>query len=349
MNNPQSAIRNPQLAGSQSAIPTAVIGAGAMGRNHLRVLNDLPVARLVGVADVDEATAARAARLYGSTAYGDYRLMLDHEKPEAVVVAVPTVMHRDVALEVISRGINLLVEKPIASTVAEGEEILAAAKSAGVLLTIGHIERYNPAIIELHKRLQNAELGRVFKMHARRLGPFPPRVRDVGVVIDLAPHDVDIMRYLSGSEVTRVYAETARRIHTEHEDLLSGLLRFQDDSIGVLDIDWLTPTKIRELMITGEKGMFHVNYLTQDLYFYENNYIKTDWDAMSNITGVSEGDMIRPRIDKNEPLKVELERFLRAVRGEEAELVSGEDGLATLRIVHKIVELGLQGKAVYLT
>jgi predicted dehydrogenase len=344
MDNPQSAIRNPQ-----SAIPVAVIGAGAMGRNHLRVLNDLPVARLVGVADVDEATAARAARLYGITPYADYRLMLDQEKPEAVVVAVPTVMHRDVALEVISRGINLLVEKPIASTVIEGEEILAAAKSAGVLLTIGHIERYNPAIIELHSRLQNAELGRVFKMHARRLGPFPPRVRDVGVVIDLAPHDVDIMRYLSGSEVTRVYAETARRIHTEHEDLLSGLLRFQDDSIGVLDINWLTPTKIRELMITGEKGMFHVNYLTQDLYFYENNYIKTDWDAMSNITGVSEGDMVRPRIDKNEPLKVELERFLKAVRGEEAELVSGEDGLATLRIVHKIVESGLQGKAVWLT
>jgi predicted dehydrogenase len=144
----------------------------------------------------------------------------------------------------------------------------------------------------------------------------------------------------------RVYAETARRIHTEHEDLLSGLLRFKDNSIGVLDINWLTPTKIRELMITGEKGMFHVNYLTQDLFFYENNYIKTDWDAMSNITGVSEGDMVRPRIDKNEPLKVELESFLRAARGEQVEVVSGEDGLATLRVVHKIVESGLEGKAV---
>jgi predicted dehydrogenase len=317
-----------------------------MGRNHLRVLNDLPGAKLVGVADADETSAARAARLYGIPAYSDYREMLDRGKPEAVVIAVPTVMHREVALEVISRGINLLVEKPIAFTVAEGEEMLEAASSKGILLTVGHIERYNPAIIELHRRLRNAELGRVFKMHARRLGPFPPRVRDVGVVIDLATHDVDIMRFLSGSEVVRVYAETARRIHTEHEDLLSGLLRFKDNSIGVLDINWLTPTKIRELMITGEKGMFHVNYLTQDLFFYENNYIKTDWDAMSNITGVSEGDMVRPRIDKNEPLKVELESFLRAVRGEQVEVVSGEDGLATLRIVHKIVESGLEGKAV---
>jgi predicted dehydrogenase len=336
------------MTNAKSEISVAVIGAGAMGRNHLRVLNDLPLARLVGVADVDEATAARAARLYSIAHYTDYRRLLDHEKPQAVVIAVPTVMHREVALEAITRRMNILVEKPIAFTIAEGEEILAAARSAGVLLTVGHIERYNPAIVDLRRRLQNAELGRVYKMHASRLGPFPPRVRDVGVVIDLAPHDVDIMRYLSGSEVVRVYAETARRIHTEHEDLLSGLLRFKDDSIGVLDINWLTPTKIRELMITGEKGMFHVNYLTQDLYFYENNYIKTDWDAMSNITGVSEGDMVRPRIDKNEPLKIELESFLRACRGEKVELVSGEDGLAALRIVHTIVESGLEGKAIYL-
>lgn len=343
MDIPQSATRSPQ-----SAIPTAVIGAGAMGRNHLRVLNDLPLAQLVGVADADEATANRSARLFGIKPYTNYREMLDQEKPQALVIAVPTVMHRDVALEAISRGIHVLVEKPIAFTVAEGEEMLTAARSAGVLLTVGHIERYNPAIVELHSRLAGGELGRVFKMHARRLGPFPPRVRDVGVVIDLATHDVDIMRFLSGSEVVRVYAETARRIHTEHEDLLSGLLRFKDDSIGVLDINWLTPTKIRELMITGEKGMFHVNYLTQDLFFYENNYIKTDWDAMSNITGVSEGDMIRPRIEKNEPLKIELERFLHAVNGEDVEVMSGEDGLATLRVVHKIVESGLEGKAVYL-
>jgi UDP-N-acetylglucosamine 3-dehydrogenase len=173
-------------------------------------------------------------------------------------------------------------------------------------------------------------------------------VRDVGVVIDLATHDVDIMRFLSGSEVNRVFAETARQIHTEHEDLVSGLLRFTDGSIGVLDINWLTPTKIRELMITGEKGMFHVNYLTQDLYFYENNYVKSDWDTISNISGVSEGDMIRLRIDKAEPLKVELDRFIRAVRGEEVEIMPGADGLAALEIVHKIVEASIEGKVIYL-
>jgi len=313
------------------------------------VLNDLPGVELVGVADADEETAQRAARSFHTVSYVDYRQLLDVEKPDAVVVAVPTAMHCEVVLHALQQGVHVLVEKPIASTEDEAREMLAAAESQGVVLTVGHIERYNPAILELHKRLRRGDLGRVFKMHARRLGPFPPRVRDVGVVIDLATHDVDIMHFLSGSRVTRVYAETASKIHTAHEDLLSGLLRFEDDSIGVLDINWLTPTKIRELLVTGERGMFHADYLTQDLYFYENNYVKSDWDAMSRIEGVSEGDMVRLRIERAEPLRVELERFVQAVRGEEGvSLVSGEDGLVALHVARKIVEAGLEGKVVHL-
>lgn len=328
------------------ALRVAVIGAGAMGRNHLRVLNDLEQVDLVSTADADVETARRAARRFGIEPYGDFIEMLDAQRPDAVVVATPTIMHREATLAAIERGIHVLVEKPIAFTVGDAQEMIAAARAAGLLLSVGHIERYNPAVVDLYRRLQGGELGRVFQIHARRLGPFPPRVRDVGVVIDLAIHDVDIMRYLTGSEVTRVYAETARRIHTDHEDLVSGLLRFEDNSIGVLDINWLTPTKIRELMVTGEKGMFQVNYLTQDLFFYENNYVKTDWDAISRITGVSEGDMLRLRIDKVEPLKIEVDRFVRAVRGEEVQVVSGEDGLAALRVVIKIVQAGLAGTVV---
>lgn len=325
----------------------AVIGAGAMGRNHLRVLHDLDGAHLVALADAHEATAQTSARRFGIPAYVDHLQLLEAEKPDAVVVAVPTALHREVVLDAITHGVHVLVEKPIASTVEEGRELMLAARKAGVLLAVGHIERYNPAIVELYKRLRAGQLGRVFKMHARRLGPFPPRVRDVGVVVDLAPHDVDIMRWLSGSEVQRVYAETARQIHTEHEDLVSGVLRFADGVIGVLDINWLTPTKIRELMITGERGMFHVNYLTQDLYFYENNYVKTDWDTISNISGVSEGDMVRVHIDKSEPLKIELEHFLRATSGDENALtVSAEDGITALKIVHKLVEAGLYGTVI---
>src|SRR5438105_1455516 len=157
------------MADNNQTIKVAVIGAGAMGRNHLRVLNDLDSAHLVALADAHEPTAQRSARPFGIPAYTDYKKLLDKEKPEAVVVAVPTIMHRDVALDVISRGIHLLIEKPIAFTEEEALEIIAAARAAGVVLTVGHIERYNPAVLELHKRLHRGVLGRVLQVHARLL------------------------------------------------------------------------------------------------------------------------------------------------------------------------------------
>ena len=324
----------------------AVIGAGAMGRNHCRVYHDLPGVELVAVADADPATAERAGQSFRVPYFSSTAALLREARPDLVTVAVPTRHHLPVALEIIAHGVPLLIEKPLAFTVPEGRQIIAAAAAAGVVLAVGHIERYNPALTELKARLAAGALGRVFQMHAQRLGPFPARVRDVGVVVDLATHDVDIMRYLSGAEVVRVYAETARRIHTEHEDLLSGLLRFDDDMIGVLDINWLTPTKIRQLTITGERGMFQANYLTQDLYFYENDYIHTEWDTISTIAGVSEGNMMRLRIDKAEPLRRELESFVAAVRGTGGEIVAGEDGLKAVEITQQIVAAGLTGRVI---
>ncbi len=326
----------------------AVIGVGAMGRNHARVFNEIESARLVGVADADPATAERAGRAFHTPHFTDVAQLLDETRPQVVVLAVPTLLHLPVAREVLRRGIHLLVEKPLAFTVEEGAEIIYLAQEAGVVLTVGHVERYNPAILALKERLQAGELGRVYQINARRLGPFPARVRDVGVVIDLATHDVDIMRYLTGAEATRVTAETARRIHTDHEDLLSGLVRFSDDTIGVLDINWLTPTKIRELLVTGERGLFHVNYLTQDLTIYENSTAPASWDTLRNITGVSEGNMIRPRIVKTEPLRVELERLIAAANGQPADLVSGQDGLHALTVARALVAAGETGSVVHL-
>ncbi len=338
------------MASSASMPPlrAAVIGVGAMGRNHARVFNEMESARLVGVADADPATAERAGRVFHTPHFTDVARLLDETQPQVVALAVPTLLHLPVAREVLRRGIHLLVEKPLAFTVEEGAEIIRLAADAGVVLTVGHVERYNPAIVALKQRLAAGELGRVYQINARRLGPFPARVRDVGVVIDLATHDVDIMRHLTGAEATRVTAETARRIHTDHEDLLSGLVRFSDDTIGVLDINWLTPTKIRELLVTGERGLFHVNYLTQDLTFYENSVAPATWETIRNITGVSEGNMIRPRIEKTEPLQVELERFVAAATGQPADLVSGEDGLQALAVARALVAAGESGAVVHL-
>jgi predicted dehydrogenase len=327
----------------------AVIGVGAMGRNHARVYADIPGASLVGVADMNETAVQQIAHQYYCQPYTDYRHLLDEEKPDAVTLAVPTVDHLKVALEIIERGIHLLIEKPIAFAVDEGEQIIRAAQQKGVKLMVGHIERFNPAITTLKEFLSVGTLGRVFQMDARRQGPFPDRVRDVGVVIDLAVHDLDVMRFVTGADVVRVYAETERQIHSTHEDLLMGLVRLSDGTVGALTINWLTPTKIRELYVTGERGMYRVDYLTQDLYFFENATTSTgDW-PFRMLRGVSEGRMIREVVKKREPLRAELEAFVAAVRGEIPVPVTGVDGLQVLRLAQAIVTSGLENRAVPLT
>jgi predicted dehydrogenase len=325
----------------------AVIGTGVMGRNHVRVLRELGEVDLVGVADANRDAAFQVAGIHGTRGYGSHQELFEREKPEAVIVAAPTNNHHAVVLDALEAGCHVLVEKPIAATLEEADDLVARAVSAKRVLAVGHIERYNPAVIELKRRLDEGQLGRVFQLNARRLGPFPQRIRDVGVVVDLATHDLDVMRYLTGSEIVRVYAETRREVHTTKEDLLSGLLRFEDGSVGVLQINWLTPSKIRELAVTGERGMFRADYLTQDLYFHENSAAsENNWQQITMLRGVSEGPMVQYAIQKREPLRSELEAFLRAVAGDASGIVTGEDGRKALRLALALVESGAEGRVV---
>jgi predicted dehydrogenase len=313
----------------------AVIGTGSMGMNHLRVLRDFneEQVQIVGVAETYEPSLKHAVSRFHVPGYSDYREMVEKARPDVVAVVVPTHLHFEVASYLLDRGINVLVEKPMTSTVEEALALIQLARARGVKLAVGHVERFNPAVIAVSQHLLAGELGKIFHLHARRLGPFPPRIRDVGVTLDLATHDIDVMRYLADAEVEHVYSETQRHIHTRHEDLLLGVLRFTNQAIGVLDVNWLTPTKVRELSITGEKGMYLINYLTQDVYFYENDYTNTTWDALRSLTGVSEGTMTRLKVQKAEPLRLEYEDVMDAIRHDAMPTVSGEDGVAVLRVV----------------
>ncbi|NWG08352.1 MAG: Gfo/Idh/MocA family oxidoreductase [Chloroflexi bacterium] len=319
----------------------AVIGVGSMGRNHARVFSELPEAELVAVSDADAKQADAAAEKFGARAYTEYRELLEKEKPDAVSIAVPTVLHEEVGVAALESGAHVLMEKPIAATVEEGQRLIAKAKSAGRKLMVGHIVRFNPAIQALKQKLAAGELGRIFQVFCRRAGPFPARIRDVGVVVDLAPHDVDLMRFLTDADPVRLYAEIEQRLHTDHEDLLWGVLRFADGITGSLEINWLTPTKVRETLVLGERGLFRVDDLTQDLYFFENAQAKdVQWATLQTLKGVSEGSMTRFAIPRFEPLKAELQSFLKAIQDEKPVPVSGEDGLAALRISLALVESG---------
>src|SRR5256885_7327417 len=232
-------------------LKVAVIGAGSMGMNHLRVLKDFneEQVHVVGVAETYEPSLKHAVSRFYVPGYSDYREMVEKARPDVVAVVVPTHLHFEVASYLLDRGINVLVEKPMTSTVEEALELIQLARARGVKLAVGHVERFNPAVIAVSQHLLAGELGKIFHLHARRLGPFPPRIRDVGVTLDLATHDIDVMRYLTDAEIEHVYAETQRRVHGTHEDSVFGIMRFTNDVIAMLDVNWLTPTKVRELSI----------------------------------------------------------------------------------------------------
>jgi predicted dehydrogenase len=330
-----------------SDLKAAVIGVGSMGQHHARVYSELAETELVAVADVSEERCARITAQYGGKAYTDYLEMLESERPDVISVAVPTRFHREVTEAALSAGAHVLVEKPIASAVAEAQALIKAARAADRKLMVGHIVRFDPTVQALKEHLDAGELGKIFQIVCRRVGPFPSRIRDVGVVVDLAPHDLDIMRYVTGEDPLRVYAETEQQIHTDHEDLVTALLRFPNGITGMLEINWLTPTKVRDVIVLGEQGMFRADCLLQDLYFYENAEANGEmWSPLRMLKGVSEGRMTRYPLKRYEPLKAELAAFISAVINDQPVPITGEDGLAALKLALALVESGAEHRLI---
>jgi predicted dehydrogenase len=313
-----------------------------MGQHHARVYSELAESELVAVVDSDIDRARFIGDKFDVPAYTDYRLMLQELQPEAVSVAVPTQLHEEVASAAILSGAHVLIEKPLAATIEEGQRLIDLAHRMGRHLMVGHIVRFNPATQMLKKKLLDGELGRIYQIVCRRVGPFPSRISDVGVVVDLASHDVDLMRFLLGADPVHLFAETGQNIHQQHEDLLLGILMFPNGIKGSLEVNWLTPTRIREVLVLGENGMLKVDALTQELSFYQNGHANGNHAEKPQIlTGVSEGQIIRYPVEQQEPLKAELAGFINSIITGEPVPVSGEEGLAALRFSLALVESGV--------
>ena len=324
----------------------AVIGVGSMGKNHARVYSEMGNVELVAISDADKETAAAMAKKYKTKQYTDYREMLKKEKIDAVSVCVPTKLHKGIALDLIKSNVNVLVEKPIAADIEEAKSMISEAEKNKVKLMVGHIERFNPVVVELKKRIKGNELGKIYKVHCTRMGPSVHRIYDVGVIIDLAIHEIDVLMYIIDSKIKRVYAETAQKIHSAHEDLLIGTMRFNNDVLGVINANWLTPKKVREIAVTGEKGMFVANYLTQELYFHENDFARKNVDYKSYSMTILEGRTIKLEVENNEPLRSELEAFAGCILKNKEPPVTGNDGLEALRIAQKFIESAKTSKAI---
>jgi len=324
----------------------AVVGAGTMGSHHARVIADSPETELVAIVDPAETADAVAHRQH-SRRVDTIEQLLAEDRPEAAIVAVPTSSHAEVATRLLEAGIPVLIEKPIAASTEEAEALAAVAAAGNVPLAVGHVERFNPAVRALRERLDHEELGRVFQVHTRRLSPFPIRIGDTGVAFDLATHDLDIMSMLGGKAL-RVSAEVDRRAHSSHEDLLAATLRFDSGIIGLLEVNWLTPTKVRQLSVTGERGMLVVDYLNQHLTLFENAHESESWQTLDIFDGVTEGNVIRFAINRVEPLRAQLDAFVRLVRGDQSDSVDAAAGINALRLALAVLESGSLGQTVTL-
>jgi predicted dehydrogenase len=334
-----------QPAGN-AEIRVALLGAGAMGRNHARVLQTMEGIRLVAVADADPDAARAAAGALGVRHAADAIDLLDTESLHAVVIATPTTTHTALALSALDRGLAVLVEKPLAPTVDEALAILDKAHETGAPVAVGHVERHNPAVLELGRRLRGGWLSTVYAIASRRAGPFPARIRDVGVTVDLATHDVDILSWIAGERPTRVYAETAQRLHATHEDLLYGTLHFPSGVTGMIDVNWLTPAKRRQLTVVGEEGMFELDYLTQRLTFTRSDTSRPR--LIHGYASTFEGDVAVIEVDAVEPLAAELRDFIDAVRVGRRPTVSVEDGVWAVAIANALLEASRSGAPVAL-
>lgn len=332
-------------------LATGVVGLG-FGANHARVLSELPSARLAAVCDEDESRLKDVAKAHNAKPYSDFAKMLNDEKLDAVVIAVPARLHEQLAVTAIEHGCAVLVEKPLSRSPVEGQRIVAAAAAAGVPLMTGHIERFNPALRELARRVQGGEAGRVRHVWARRMAPIRQRQWDVNVVYDSAIHDIDAMRYVLGMEVDRVFAAAQSGVFFPFEDSVSAVLQFAPDDpylavIGSLEVNWFSPKRVRDLTVLGDKGLFTLDYAAQTLSFQarrdEREGPRVGWST----TTASEEPTSIPVVPK-EPLVEEIAAFLDAVRNGTSMPVSPSDALAALTVAEAITESARKGVIVSL-
>ena len=298
-----------------------VIGLGWMGKVHLRCYYEMPRVEVVGAVDVNREALDEVSDRFGVDCFQNVGDLLD-KGLDAVSVCVPTVHHRGIGLEVIERGVPLLMEKPLAATVEEGEELVRRAGDKGIPLMVGHIERFNPAVARVKELLAEST---PISIQIERVGPYPPRIQDVGVIKDLGSHDIDLMRHLSGAEFRRVFAVTSTTLG-EHEDTALITAEMDNGVLGHINTNWVTPYKSRRIHVATTDGYIEANLITQQVKQYSKF---TTYDASYS---VKEWPLVY-----REPVKEELSSFLGAVKTGSPVPISGEDGLVVLRTIESIL------------
>lgn len=320
------------------SLRAGVLGLGVMGRHHCRVLNTLEGVEFVGVFD---PAPHLGDSVEGKPVFKDMEEFLDLGF-DYCVIAAPTIYHLDIAQELAARKVHALIEKPVASSLSEAQQLTDLFAEQGLIGGVGHIERFNPAVQSARQRIADGILGKIFQISTRRQGPFPGRIADVGVVKDLASHDIDLTAWVSQERYVSVNARSAHQSGRDHEDMLVAVGTLSSGTIVSHTVNWLTPFKERTAVITGEKGALVIDTLTADLTHYRNGTFGESWEGVAAFRGVAEGDVTRFALTKKEPLVLEHEAFRDAIiTGDRTKIVTLDEGTEVVRIAELMIEDGL--------
>jgi len=303
-------------------VAVGVIGTGFWGENQVRVLRQSRIADLIATCDANEKRAKEIGTKYGVPWYTDIEKFLRIPDLEAVTVCTPTQTHLKVGLSAIEAGKNLLIEKPMTGEDRAAEKLVNSARKAGVKLLVGFIERFNPGVRAVKKMLTQKIVGNVIIATGRRVARWPLRIGDVGVVKDTAIHDIDAMRYLLEEEVLAIFAQTGSLRRRSYEDYAEMMLRFDGGTTGFIDANWLTPRKVRTLIITGSEATINLDYITQE------------------ITLENSKQLVKPYTPWAEPLKLELESFVTTIIQDRVGSPSGDDALRAIRVCDAALRSG---------
>ena len=317
-----------------------VIGVGSMGKNHARVCSELEDVDLVGVVDTDRTTAKRIAEIFNTNAFFDYKEIIP--KMDAAIVATPTSTHYKIAMDLLNEGKHVLVEKPICSSVKEAEELVKKAEKKKLVLAVGHIERHNQAVKFVKNALDKKRFGELIALSSKRVSNFPGRIRDVGVILDFGIHDIDVMRYLVG-EIRSVYAKSGKvNRNIDFEDHAIMILNFENGVAGFVEVNWLTPMKVRKLSLTCSRVFAEVDYIEQTVTISSSKFGEIDETDLYHIPLQYHIDKIS--LEKKEPLKEEIKDFVEAIEKGKKPLADGFDGLMALKVAEAAVRSCEKGR-----
>lgn len=300
-----------------------IIGVGYMGRNHLRLLSERDDVKIIGVADIAEESLNKVCRQYGIRGWTNYEALLS-QKPDFVVVAVPTALHCEITIRALNEGIHVLVEKPIAATVSEAEQIVKAAESARKLLVVGHIERYNPLTDQVRRILENETIGQPLSISSARMGPMPGRIQDVDILLDFAIHDIDLITYFYNQEAKDIYC-VAGSLNGPRFEYASLILRYPEGRAGMVETSWHSPTRLRKIFIIGTKGFALGDFLDQSIFI------------------MTEGWQRERPVERVDALQREHSNFIESIRGIAEPKVSARESLFSLKaacIAQRSAQLG---------